>query len=108
MSYKEIRITVKTDDYDRIKAAAQNKNLSMAAFVRSLVDATIDDVRKRPSIDSKQLGELIHHLKKIGSNINQIAKKLNSGNNDVSERFVLQQLLIIQRTMKEVINDCQN
>lgn len=108
MSYKEIRITVKTDDYERIKAAAQNRYLSMSAFIRSLTDATIDDVRKRQNVDSQQLGELIHHLKKIGGNINQIAKKLNSGDSDVSERFVLQQLLIIQLTLREVIHDCKN
>jgi len=108
MSYKGIRIKVKVDDYERIKAAAQNRDLSMSAFVRSLLDATIDDVRKRSSVDSQQLSELIYNLKKIGGNINQIAKKLNSGDNDVSDRFVLQQLLIIQRTLKEVIRDCQN
>lgn len=108
MSYKGIRIKVKVDDYERIKKAAQVKNLSMSAFLRSLVDASIDDVRNRPSIDSQHLSELIYQFKKIGSNINQIAKKLNSGDNDVSERFVLQQLLIIQRTLKEAIYDCQN
>jgi hypothetical protein len=108
MSYKGIIIKVKADDYERIKATAQTKNLSMSAFIRSLLDATIDDVRNHTTVDTQQLSELIYQLKKIGGNINQIAKKLNGGDNDVSDRFVLQQLLIIQRTLKEVINDCQN
>ncbi|MDO9206712.1 MAG: plasmid mobilization relaxosome protein MobC [Sulfuricurvum sp.] len=107
MSYKEIRITVKPDDYERIKNAAHAKNLSMSAFIRSLADVTIDDVRNRGTIDCEQLVELIYHLKKIGGNINQIAKKLNYGD-DVSSRFLLQQLLIIQKTLKEAMHDCQN
>lgn len=103
--YKEIRILIKLDEYDRIDALAKSKGLSKAVYMRSLVGTDIDD--RYFTKESKDLIQLIYQFRKIGLNINQVAKKLNS-NHDITHHFFLQQLLVLHQELKGVVDDRQN
>lgn len=104
--YKEIRLLLKEVDYKRISELAETKGLTRAGYLRSLVNLEIDDERQ-PNTKSKDLIQLIYQFRKIGLNINQIAKKLNT-HHDISHHFFLQQLLTLHKELKEVVNDRQN
>lgn len=61
-----------------IKAAADRAGLAVGAYMRAaaLGDAGPRAVR-RPPIERKELGRLLGHIGKIGSNVNQLAHGFN-------------------------------
>ena len=103
MKYKEIRLLLKEVDYKRISQLSETNGLTRAGYLRSLVNLEIDDERQ-PNNKSKDLIQLIYQFRKIGLNINQIAKKLNS-HQDITHNFLLQQLLVLHQELKEIVDD---
>jgi hypothetical protein len=63
-----------------IEAAAEAEGISVGAFIRA---RTLGDPgkrsRRRPPADRAELVKILAELGKIGSNINQIARRINSG-----------------------------
>ncbi len=63
-----------------IEAAAQAAGLTVGSFVRATILKKARTVGKqRPTIDKVLLTKALGDLGKIGSNLNQIARKLNEG-----------------------------
>ena len=68
-----IYIRVTSDEYESIKKNADKSGLSISEYARrSLVG---DKVVAAPPAD---FGELIREIKRIGSNLNQVVRKLNA------------------------------
>lgn len=83
MRVKDVRgrfIAVRCSDTEHASIAekAAEAGLSVGAFLRSLAlgDAGPRAVR-RPPVERKELGRLLGHLGKVGSNINQLAHAFN-------------------------------
>jgi hypothetical protein len=76
---KWIGIRCTPADHDKINQAATSAGLSIGAYVRTktLGEPGPRAVR-RPSVATRQLSQLLGHVGKIGSNINQIAHVANS------------------------------
>ena len=72
---KQIKINVSIEDYEKIKHNAIEDEVSMAEYIRQQLNIEFTAKRQRNlNIEHKQI---IFHLLKIGTNINQIAKALN-------------------------------
>ena len=75
---KQISFRVSPDEYAKIKEMADRAGLSIASLAKK---ATLDEEVKEQVIDRETGRQIISALGKIGSNINQIARKVNSGEN---------------------------
>lgn len=76
---RSIRFTA--EEFNRIATKADNSGLGFAAFMRaSALDGDAGPrAQRRPPADHRALRELLGHVGRIGNNINQIARALNSG-----------------------------
>lgn len=66
--------------------SARRAGLSRSDYVRSLIDGrTVRLVQA--NIDAERLDALLHELKKQGSNLNQIARRMNRGERIAPDEF---------------------
>ncbi|HFC30374.1 MAG TPA: plasmid mobilization relaxosome protein MobC [Oceanospirillales bacterium] len=102
---------------DRLERDAEQAGLSLSGLVKfrtlGQAAAVLPTKQKRISADLKLLRQILGELGKIGSNQNQIARRLNSGNHTQIEKTgqqVIQWKLESIRkdilTALGVINDC--
>ena len=76
------QIAFRVTDEERaiIEAAADAEELTVGSFVRAkILKKVVTKPTFRPSLDREILGRALGMLGKVGSNINQIAKHMNSG-----------------------------
>jgi hypothetical protein len=89
------------DEFNEVAAKADNCGLGFAAFLRA---AALDGdagprAQRRPPVDHKVLRQLLGEVGRIGNNLNQIARALNSG-----EKAKLPELEEALRVYTEVRN----
>ena len=78
----QLAFRVSPEERAQIEAAADAAELTIGSFVRGkMLKKIVTKEVRRPSIDREILGRALGMLGKVGSNINQIAKHLNSGGN---------------------------
>ena len=91
-------------EHEQLSQRARRAGLSRAAFIRL---KTLGDEgarsQKRPSKERRDLAQLLGELGKIGSNINQIARHLNSGG-DMQRQFA-EQLVTAIRAIQQKVRD---
>jgi len=91
---KNIRKTIRfsDDEFAEIELKLNEHNLTFAEFARGAI------LNKK--IKTKLTLDYIYHLQKIGNNLNQIAKSLNSKKGDVPNSEILKVLLEIQNDIE--------
>jgi hypothetical protein len=91
---KNIRKTIRfsADEFSQIEEKLNEHNLSFAEFARGAI------LRKK--IKTKLTTDYIFQLQKIGNNLNQIAKNLNSKKSDIPNSEILKVLIEIQNDIK--------
>lgn len=76
------RVTIRLTEEERrsLEEGAEAMGLSIGAFIRkrALGDPG-ERFRKRPPADRQELTRLLGELGKVGGNLNQIARRINSG-----------------------------
>ena len=76
----QIAFRVTEEERAKIEAAADAAELTIGSFVRAkILKKSVTKATRRPSLDREILGRALGMLGKVGSNINQIAKHMNSG-----------------------------
>jgi Bacterial mobilisation protein (MobC) len=79
---REWRVTPRLTEAERaqLEQAADRAGLSVSAYVRaqSLAEP-VTRARRSPPVNRVALAQLLGHINHIGSNVNQIARQLNSG-----------------------------
>lgn len=99
---KQIKVYFSPDDYDIIKSKAAAENVSMAELIRREVGLEIENAPAPKSTHREAAATadpaLLYELKKIGNNLNQIAKKVNAEN--AIDRATLAVLVSIEKEMK--------
>ena len=90
---KEIRKTIRfsDDEYEKIEKMMNEHNLTFAEFARGAL------LRKK--IKTNLSKDMIFQVNKVGNNLNQIAKKLNS---DDDKKNLLVKLIEIQNQLKKI------
>jgi hypothetical protein len=102
--YKQVKINLKPEEYDRIEAAAEEDGVTKAEWIRRRIGAEIDEEdrrSRRSSVETKAADpRLLYELNRIGNNLNQIATRSNA--NKAVDREVLTALLRIETEVKEL------
>lgn len=100
--YKQIKINLSPEDHARFSDAAAAENISMAELIRQKIGAKIEDA-PAPKITrpvKKADPKLMYEMNRIGNNLNQIARHLNSGGK--LDKTVLQILVNIEDEMRQL------
>lgn len=83
--YKQVKINLTPEHHEQLTDIAIEKDMTLAEYIRSELNI---DLKVKPKVRKKRRDsvifnkadpKLIYHLAKIGSNINQIARQLNTG-----------------------------
>ena len=73
-------IRLSQDERAVVETAAERAGLSVGSHARqTLLGAPAPRQVRRPPVERKELAKLLAELGKIGSNLNQLAKAVNSG-----------------------------
>ena len=90
------------EDRDRAEAGAREPGLSLSAYIAScMLESPITKRRRKPSLDTKLLAQLLAELNKTGSNIAQILRHLNFG--DLVLRHEVEEALEGYRDMRRAV-----
>lgn len=93
------RIRLSKDEWNIIFEKMEKTNLNFSEFARmSMTDSKIFSKKEKKAIANK---ELILELAKIGNNLNQIAKYLNTEKRGI-DRVSLEMLSRIENHLKEI------
>ena len=110
MIYKQVKINLTPEHYSELDTEALNNNKSIAQLIRDKLGIDLKStprsfqrsrkVRsdKKPVVKADP--QLLYHLAKIGTNLNQISKHLNS--NNAVDRVVLSSIIEIQEEIKKL------
>lgn len=81
---RQIKFRVSDDEFEKLGQIANSFQMSVPAFVK----AKAQGARMRPpKIDREGAFEIARELRSIGVNVNQIAKRLNQGQNVSMEQL---------------------
>ena len=104
MKYKQIKINVLPDEYNKLKDFADNDNLKLSGYCRKILNVEND-------IDKINLNKinlkLIREINYIGKNLNQVVKYINTTKNlDLNILIALQDLEInLQNILENYIQE---
>jgi len=73
---KQISFRVSDKEYENLREKSERANLSTPQFCKSVA---LSKKIKQPKIDNAGALKIAAELRKIGTNVNQIAKHLNTG-----------------------------
>jgi len=79
---KRLQLCLTDAEAQEIETRAERAGLSVSGYLRALAfgkDTPQPPAAKRPPVEKQILGRLLGELGKIGSNINQIARRVNEG-----------------------------
>ena len=110
MHYKQVKINLTHEHYQELQDEALSNGMSIAQLVRHKLGIDLKDTPKalqrtrKVRSDKKEIlkadPQLLYHLSKIGTNLNQISKHLNS--NNAVDRVVLTSLIEIKEELKKI------
>jgi len=94
LSTKNIRKTIRfsDDEFSVVAEKLEKHHLSFAEFARGAI------LNKK--IKTKLTLDYIFQLQKVGNNLNQIAKSLNSQNSDIPNSEILRALVRIEKLIE--------
>ena len=88
------------DEFASITDKADKSGLAVAAFMRAAgLGSTGPRAQRRPPVDHKALRQYLGQVGRLGNNINQIARALNSG-----EKAKLPELQEVLRACLDILN----
>lgn len=110
MNYKQVKINLTEEHYQELQNEALSNDKSIAQFIRDKLNIDLKTTPKalqrsrKVRSDKKEIvkadPQLLYHLAKIGANLNQISKHLNSGN--AVDRVVINSIIEIQQELKKI------
>jgi len=105
---KQVKVNFYQEQHQLLKQKADENNMTIAQYIRQKLELELDkkDTRKKYQetkkiIYSKTNPELLYQLSKVGNNLNQIARNLNS-KKDIDSVDILQTLLNIEKKILEL------
>ena len=110
MPYKQVKVNLTEEHYSELQEEALNNGMSIANLIRHRLGIDLQSTPKslqrsrKVRSDKKPVvkadPQLLYHLAKIGTNLNQISKHLNSTR--VVDSIVINSLIEIQQEIKKL------
>ena len=108
--YQQVKINFYPDQHKILSDLSEANNQTIAQFIREKLDLNIDEkdirsaYRKHEKISYKKTDpKLIYQLNKIGNNLNQIARIVNTKKEDYNSIDILKSLVKIEKAVKELL-----
>ena len=107
---KQAKVNFYPEQHEKLTAMAKANDSTISQFIREQIDFNLsdEDIKKRykkynPNSHKKADPKLIYEIAKIGNNLNQIAKYINTKKNDINTIDILQSLVSIEKEIKSLI-----
>lgn len=110
MPYKQVKVNLTEEHYEQLQNEALNNDTSIAQLIRDKLGIDLKETPKsfqrsrKVRSDKKEIvkadPQLLYHLSKIGTNLNQISKHLNATKS--VDRVVLTSLIEVQQELKNI------
>ena len=110
---KRIALRVSENEFSALEEKAKKLGVSVSDYIRRSLDNVKESERETPRVRKKRVAperevnpELLYAIHRIGSNMNQIAKALNTANlhdDEVSAKELLLLLFSIEAQLEKVI-----
>jgi len=94
-------------EHDKIKKKAKKLGVTVSAFLRvQALENACADTLLTPTVDQKLLGKVSGQLGRIGSNVNQMAKRLNAGQQVAAKELAAMRknLAVMQSAILKAVN----
>jgi len=106
---KQVKVNFYQEQHQLLKQKADENNVTIAQYIRKKLELELkkNDTRKiykkHEKVTYKKADpNLIYQLNKIGNNLNQIAKKINSKKN-INNIDILQTLANIEKDLEKIL-----
>ena len=107
---KQAKVNFYPEQHEKLQAMAKANDSTISQFIREQIDFNLsdEDIKKRykkhnPNAHKKADPKLIYEIAKIGNNLNQIAKYINTKKNDVNTIQILESLVSIEKEIKSLL-----
>ena len=98
---KRVLLTLNEQELQEIKEASEKAKMKPSVFVKELTLCQIHQNRFLSKDLESQLNEACLHLKRIGSNINQISRKINT--EGIAEKEEVKQALSLINSLENFL-----
>jgi len=105
---RQIAVSFPNEVFEKISNKADDLSMTKAELIRQQLNFDFDQKRepRKKRVHKTADPQLLYHLNKIGTNLNQIAKHLNEGN--TLELQTLAELANIEQSLKGFLHDCND
>ncbi len=103
---KQVKVYFSEADHEKMQIEAIEKNISLAELIRQKINLQIENVpapRKAKKVYRTIDPKLLFEVNKIGVNLNQVARQLNSKKDDIPNSIVIEILFKIEQKLKELL-----
>lgn len=81
-----VSIRLTSEEFAEVAKRADAAQLTLASYARAeILDSPPPRQARRPAVETENVARVLAQLGKIGSNLNQIARHMNSGNSIANE-----------------------
>lgn len=101
---KRVSVSLSLAEFKTLKKMADVEKKKPTALLKELAFSSLDHRANYPLDVSADLGDLVHILRGVGNNINQIARHANTFKKVVDENDVLLKLHIMEEEIKNFLN----
>jgi len=106
--YKQVKVNFLPEQHQILTNLATEKNMTIAQFIREKLNLNLDENRamykKHKQVVYKDSDpKLIYELNRIGNNLNQIARVVNTKKTDYNSVEILKSLNEIQQMVKSLL-----
>ena len=108
--FKQVKVNLYVYQHQQIKEKAKSNNTTIAQYIREQLDLNLDPKYTRKIYTETQKKvyketdpKLLYEVNKIGSNLNQIAKYINTQKDNINIVEILKTLVEIESDMKRLI-----
>jgi len=106
---KQVKVNLYQHQHQQIKILAEENNTTIAQYIREKLSLELEEkdtrgaYKKHEKVSYKKADpKLLYELSKIGNNLNQIAKYINTKKDDIDTIEILQSLVEIEKQIKEI------
>ena len=99
MAWLSLRLT--EEEKEKIREKAEQASLSISDYARAVLLST-KNIRRKQKMDCEAIKRLVYEINKIGVNLNQIARKINTSR-DIDIQ-VLESLRNMEYALVEILS----
>lgn len=102
---KRVSVTLTKIEYEQLKKLADTHKITPTRQLKKLAFSGLKNQENYPQKVEKSLAELVHILRGVGNNINQLAHHSNTFESIVDNNKILQHLFHLENEVKDFLKN---